>query len=61
MFKILECGSDQTELARAEEKISKQMAKELFDSGEINKIEVGTFDGLAFLHSYLFNQIDPFA
>ena len=53
--------TDQLELARAEEKISKQKAKKLFDSGDINKIEVGTFAGLAFIHAYLFDDIYPFA
>jgi len=52
---------DQVELARAEEKISKQKARQLFDSGDINKVEVGTFAGLAFVHAYLFGDIYPFA
>jgi len=52
---------DQVELARAEEKISKQKARQLFDSGGINTIEVGTFAGLAFIHAYLFGDIYPFA
>ena len=53
--------TDQIELARAEEKISKQKAKKRFDSGDINKIEVGTFVGLAFIHAYLFEDIYDFA
>ena len=40
----------QVELAKAEEKISKQKAKQLFDSGDITKVEVGTFSGLSFIH-----------
>ena len=40
----------QIELARIEEKISKQKAKQLFDSGDIAKVEIGTFAGLAFIH-----------
>jgi len=52
---------NQVELARAEEKISKQKARQLFDSGDINTIEVGTFSGLAFIHAYLFAEIYPFA
>jgi len=52
---------DQVELARAEEKISKQKARQLFDSGDINKAEIGTFAGLAFIHAYLFGDIYPFA
>lgn len=53
--------TDQVELAKAEEKISKQKARQLFDSGVINKVEVGTFAGLAFIHAYLFDDIYPFA
>ncbi|MGA0197881.1 MAG: Fic/DOC family protein, partial [Prochlorotrichaceae cyanobacterium] len=53
--------TNQVELAKAEEKISKQKAKQLFDSGDINKVEVGTFKGLAFIHAYLFGDIYDFA
>lgn len=53
--------TDQIELARAEEKISKQKAKQLFDSGDIHQVEVGKFTGLSFIHSYLFGEIYPFA
>ncbi len=53
--------TNQVELARAEEKISKQKARQLFDSGDIAKAEVGTFSGLAFIHAYLFQDIYPFA
>ena len=49
------------ELAKAEEKISKQKAKHLFDSGDIDKVEVGTFKGLALIHAYLFGDIYGFA
>jgi cell filamentation protein len=52
---------DQIELAKAEEKISKQKAKQLFDSGDIAKAEVGSFAGLAFIHAYLFGDIYDFA
>ena len=51
----------QIELAKAEEKISKQKAKQLFDSGDIHQAEIGTFAGLAFIHAYLFADIYPFA
>jgi cell filamentation protein len=51
----------QVELAKAEEKISKQKAKQLFDSGDITKVEVGTFSGLCFIHAYLFEDIYDFA
>jgi cell filamentation protein len=53
--------TDQVELARAEEKISKQKAKQLFDTGDIHKVEVGKFAGLAFIHAYLFEDIYDFA
>ncbi len=53
--------TNQIELVRAEEKISKQKAKQLFDSGDINKVEVGTFKGLSFIHNYLFVDIYSFA
>ncbi|RFC34197.1 MAG: cell filamentation protein [Candidatus Nitrotoga sp. MKT] len=53
--------TDQIELAKAEEKISKQKAKQLFDSGEIHKVEVGAFAGLSFIHAYLFGDIYDFA
>ncbi len=39
--------TDQIELAKAEEKISKQKARQLFDSGDINQVEAGKFAGLA--------------
>ncbi len=53
--------TNQLELAKAEEKISKQKARQLFDSGDITKAEVGTFAGLAFIHAYLFQDIYDFA
>lgn len=52
---------NQVELSKVEEKISKQKAKQLFDSGDINKIEIGTFKGLAYIHKYLFEDIYDFA
>jgi len=52
---------NQVELNKAEEKISKQKAKQLFDSGEINNIPVGTFEGLCKIHLELFSEIYDFA
>ncbi|MCY4304444.1 MAG: Fic family protein [Aestuariivita sp.] len=52
---------DQVELAKAEEKISKRRIKQLFDSGVIDQVEVGTFKGLSFIHFYLFEEIYAFA
>jgi len=53
--------TDQVELDRAEEKISKQKARQMFDSGDIAKAEVGTFAGLSYIHRYLFEDIYEFA
>jgi cell filamentation protein len=53
--------TDQIVLAKTEEKISKQKAKQLFDSKDIRKVEVGKFAGLAFIHAYLFDEIYDFA
>ena len=53
--------TNQVELGRAEEKISKQKVKQLFYTEEINKIEVGTFAGLAQIHRILFEDIYDFA
>ncbi|GAB7306762.1 protein adenylyltransferase Fic [Enterococcus gallinarum] len=53
--------TNQVELAKAEEKLSKQKAKELYDSGKINEIEVGTFKGLSEIHDFLFSEIYDFA
>jgi cell filamentation protein len=53
--------TNQIELNKAEEKISKQKAKQLFESGDINRIEAGTFEGLAQIHAYLFADLYEFA
>ena len=53
--------TNQLELNKAEEKISKQKAKQLFETGEINSIEVGTFKGLSQIHAFLFGDIYDFA
>ena len=49
--------TDSSELARVEEKISKTKALELFETGLLDTFEVGTFDGLAKIHKYLFDEI----
>lgn len=49
------------ELARMEEKISKQQAVKLFETGLLGTFEVGTFQGLAAIHKYLFEDIYEFA
>ena len=53
--------TNQLELNKAEEKISKQKAKQLFETGEINRVEVGTFKGLSQIHAFLFGDIYDFA
>ena len=53
--------TNQAELASQEEKISKSQAKKLFDSGDINQAEIGTFSSLSFIHAFLFADIYHFA
>ncbi|OQX58439.1 MAG: cell filamentation protein Fic [Helicobacteraceae bacterium 4484_230] len=53
--------TDQVTLAKEEERISKQKAKALFDTGDIDTIKAGTFAGLQQIHCYLFEDIYPFA
>jgi cell filamentation protein len=53
--------TDSAELARAEEKISKKKALELFETGLLDTFEVGTYEGLAEIHKYLFDEIYDFA
>ena len=49
------------ELAKEEERITKLKALELFETGKLNSFEVGTFNGLAQIHRYLFKEIYDFA
>lgn len=49
------------ELAKEEERITKIKALELFDTNKINEFEVGTFIGLSKIHEYLFCDIYEFA
>lgn len=53
--------TDSSELARAEERISKTKALALFETGLLDTFEVGTFKGLAQIHQYLFGDIYDFA
>ncbi len=53
--------SDSAELARQEEKISKKKALLLFENGTLNSFEAGTFETLAKIHKYLFDEIYYFA
>ena len=49
------------DLAREEERISKKKALELFESGELDNLKVGTFSSLKAIHKYLFDEIYDFA
>ncbi len=49
------------DLAKTEEKISKQKARELFETGKLDKMEAGTFDTLSKIHKFLFDEIYEFA
>ena len=53
--------TNQAELAREEERISKKRAKEMFEKGYLNTLEPGTFDALKKIHKYLFEKIYQFA
>lgn len=53
--------TDELELAREEEWISKQKALALYDTGLLDTFPVGTFAGLAMIHKYLFEDIYEFA
>ncbi len=53
--------TDAKEAKRAEEKITKLRARELFDKGLLDEYETGTFKGLSAIHTYLFNDIYDFA
>ena len=53
--------ADAAELARVEEKISKQQAIHLWESGELDRLEPGTFSALAQIHRALFADIYDFA
>ena len=53
--------SDSIELAHNEERLSKARAKELFESGALERIEVGTFAGLSEIHHALFQDVYEFA
>ena len=53
--------TNEADLAREEEKISKRKAKELFETNYLETLEAGTFDALSKIHKYLFNDIYYFA
>ena len=53
--------TESAELARQEERISKKKALELFEKGILDSLDAGTFDTLAYIHKYLFDDIYYFA
>ena len=52
---------NEADLAREEERISKIKAKELFETGYLNNLKVGTFEALSKIHKYIFDDIYYFA
>ena len=53
--------TNEIELSKEEERITKLKALELFDTNKINEFEVGTFNGLSKIHSFLYSDIYEFA
>ena len=53
--------TEAAELARAEEKLSKEAAARLFEQGLLDTLPVGTFAGLAAIHAQLFGEVYAFA
>lgn len=53
--------TDSVELARTEERISKQKALQLFESGALQNMDAGSFQSLAQIHKALFEDIYDFA
>ena len=53
--------TNEIELEKEEERITKLRALELFDTNKINEFEVGTTKGLCDIHRFLFSDIYSFA
>lgn len=53
--------TDSATLARTEEKLSKEKAVKLFEYGILDKQKAGSFQALAEIHKYLFEDIYDFA
>ena len=49
--------TNEAELARQEERISKKKALQLFENGDLDRMQSGTFSTLAAIHKYLFEDI----
>ena len=53
--------TNEIELNKEEERITKLKALEFFDTNKINEFEVGTTKGLCDIHKYLFSDVYEFA
>ena len=53
--------TNSVELAHEEELLTKRRALELYDNELLGTFKVGTFDGLAKIHGYLFQDVYDFA
>ena len=53
--------TNEAELAKVEEKISKSKALDLFKNGILDELEAVTFESLSKIHEYLFDEIYDFA
>ncbi len=53
--------TDSTELAKAEERISKEKALELFESGQFAALRAVSVDALLAIHRTLFSELYDFA
>ncbi|SKA24844.1 cell filamentation protein [Trichlorobacter thiogenes] len=53
--------NDELELARAEERLSKAKACQMFANGTLDSLQAGSWDSLAAIHRYLFSEIYDFA
>ena len=53
--------TNELELMKQEEKITKLKALELFDTKKIDEFEIGTTKGLCMIHEYLFSDIYDFS
>ena len=53
--------TDPAELAREEERLSKKKAARMFETGFLNTLDAGTYEALADIHRYLFEEVYPFA
>lgn len=53
--------SDSSELAKVEEKVTKEKAVKMFENGFFDSLTAGSFESLQLIHKYLFEDIYYFA